>query len=121
MLFERADNIFKGAIARVGDLDLYRLAQFVLEALRAAFLHLRFRKCFLVPNCFGIMIVKILTHRTRKTVLDTLLSKILGHLVKVALVASVRQSVLHIAVADKKMRVDVIGVGVDGKQDFVAL
>lgn len=50
-----------------------------------------------------------------------MLPEILGHFVKVALTAAIGFSILHIAIADKKMRVDMIGIGVDGEQHFIAL
>lgn len=120
MFFECADNIVKGAVARIGKLDPNCLAQLVLEGVCAAFLHLRFGKCLLIPNLVGIFVVEILAHGIQKTVFDTLLPEILRHFIKVALIAAVGFAVLHIAIADKKMRVNVIGIGVDGKQDFVA-
>ena len=120
MVFECANNIFKGAVSRIGKLYLNYLAKLVLERFRAAFFHLRFRKCFLIPNSFGIVIIEIISHGTRKTVPDTLLTEILRHLIKITLIAAISSAVHHITVADKKMRVDVIGVGVNGKQNFIA-
>lgn len=115
MVFESADNIFKGAVSRIGKLYLNYLAKLVLERFRAAFFHLRFGKCLFIPNSFGIVIVKILPRGTCKTVLDALLPEILGHLIKVALIAAVGSAVHHIAITEKKMCVDVIGVGVNSE------
>lgn len=121
MFFECADNIFKGAVARIVKLDPNRLAQLVLEGFRAAFFHLRFSKCLLIPNDFGIFVVEILAHGIQKTVFDALLPEILRHFIKVALITSVGFSVLYIAIADKKMCVDVIGIGVNREQHLIAL
>lgn len=118
---QRADNVIKGLILRIIDLDVYGFTKLVLERFRAALLHLRFSKGLLVPCLFGIFVVEVLAHGIYIAALQTLLPEKLGHLIKVALITPIRLAVLHIAVANEKVCVDVIGVGVYREQHLIAL
>ena len=53
--------------------------------------------------------------------LQAFLPKIFRHLIKIMLAPAIRLSRFHIAVADKKMHMNVVGISMHRKQHFVAI
>ena len=121
MLRKSSDNIIKSLVVRFGKLNLNNLPKLVLECFRTTLLHLLFRKGFPVTLIIQIVIVEIITDGIYKSTLQALFAEELGHLIQITLISAVGLARVEIAVADKKMCVDMLTVCMHRKQNFKAL
>ena len=119
MIPERRHDIIKRAVSGVCTLFFNGFTQLGFESLFTLLLHLRFCKCFFLPA--GILAVIRFADGMRQTMLHTLTAEIFRHFIKITLIPPESFSRIAVAVADHEMRMDMLPVGMHGKQHIKAL